>query len=172
MALMLVAYFVSFIALVCCRLDKQVPTNYGLLLVFTVCTSWMVAVACKRTEPMIVLEAAVLTLSVTIAITFYAFTTDKDFTVFGPLLHIFGFVFCTAGLLLALFGFHMGLLWSVVGVILFSFYLLFDTQMIMGGDKKRYQFDEDSYILASVTLYLDIINIFLYILEILNESNK
>ena len=42
--------------------------------------------------------------------------------------------------------------------------------MIMGGDNKRYQFDEDSYILASVTLYLDIINIFLYILQILDEK--
>ena len=44
--------------------------------------------------------------------------------------------------------------------------------MKMGGDKKRYQFDEDSYILAAVTLYLDIINIFLYILEILAEADK
>ena len=87
----------------------------------------MVAIVCKKTQPMIVLEAAVLTLSVTFAITWFAFTSNQDFTVFGPLLHIFGFVFCTAGIFLSLFGFHMGLLWSVVGVILFSFYLLFDT---------------------------------------------
>ena len=127
MILIIVAYFVSFIALVCCRLDKLVPTNYALLGTFTFCTSWMVAVACKRTQPIIVLEAATLTFSVTFAITVYAMTTKTDFTVFGPLLHICGFVFCTAGMLLAIFGVHMGLLWSVLGVILFSFYLLFDT---------------------------------------------
>ena len=40
----------------------------------------------------------------------------------------------------------------------------------MGGDNKRYQFDEDSYILAAVALYLDIINLFLYILEILDDN--
>ena len=41
----------------------------------------------------------------------------------------------------------------------------------MGGDKTNFQYDEDSYILAAVALYLDIINIFLYVLEILNKSD-
>ena len=170
MGLNIAAYFISFIALICCKLDKRVPVNYILLAVFTFSMSWMVGVCCMRTNPVTVVEAACLTLSVTIAITVYAFTTSTDFTIFGPILFIVGFVFCTAGILMAVFGYHPGLLWSVLGVLLFSFYLLFDTQMIMGGDKKRYQFDEDSYILAAVTLYLDIINIFLYILEILNEK--
>ena len=170
--LVVVLYFLSMIALVCCGLDKKVPTNYSLLGVFTVCTSWMVAQACVRSKPLIVLEAATLTLAAVAGITYHAWTTSTDFTIFGPLISIFGFVFCTAGLLLSCFGYHLGLVYSVIGVILFSFYLLFDTQMIMGGDNKRqYQFDEDSYILAAVVLYLDIINIFLYILEILNEQN-
>jgi FtsH-binding integral membrane protein len=168
--LMMVLYVVSILALVCCGLDKRVPINYILLGCVTFCTAWIVATVCQRTKPLIVFEASTLTFAVTLAITVYAFTTKTDFTVFGPLLFIFGFVFTTAGILMACFGYHPGLLWSVLGVILFSFYLLFDTQMIMGGDKKRYQFDEDSYILAAVTLYLDIINIFLYILEILNDK--
>ena len=42
--------------------------------------------------------------------------------------------------------------------------------MIMGGDTKRFQFSEDSYILAAMALYMDIINIFLYILELLDEK--
>ena len=154
----------------CCRYDKKVPVNYILLGIFTVSTGILVSLACVRTDPKIVLEAACLTFAVTFAITLYAMTTTTDFTIYGPILHIFGMVFVTAGILLAAFGAHLGLLWSVIGVILFSFYLLFDTQMIMGGDKKRYQYDEDSYILASVALYLDIINIFLYILEIMNNK--
>jgi len=40
--------------------------------------------------------------------------------------------------------------------------------MIVGGKNKQcHRIEEDSYILASVLLYLDIINLFLYILEIL-----
>ena len=98
-----------------------------LLGVFTFCTSWTVAIVCVRTQPLIVLEAACLTFSVTIAITIFAMTTDQDFTIFGPILHIFGLVFCTAGIFLALFGYHTGLFYASIGVLLFSFYLLFDT---------------------------------------------
>ena len=83
---------------------------------------------------------------------------------------IVGFVFCTAGLLFSVFGYNPGLIWSVFGVLLFSAYLLFNTQMIMGGDKKRHQFDEDSYILAAISLYIDILNIFIYLLKILREK--
>ena len=41
--------------------------------------------------------------------------------------------------------------------------------MIMGGKHKTHSFDEEDYILAAVILYLDIIQMFLYILEILNR---
>ena len=130
----------------------------------------MVSVVCIKTNHLIVLEAACLTLTVVLAITYYAMTTTTDFTLYGPVLTIISWVVCVAGMLYSVFGYHKSLLWSVGGVILFSFYLLFDTQMIMGGDNKRYQFDEDSYILAAVAIYLDIINLFLYILEILDDG--
>lgn len=117
----------SVCTLVCCGVDKKVPVNFFLLGVITFSMSWMVAVVCIRTTPVIVFEAALLTFAVTLAITVYAFTTSTDFTIFAPILFILGFVFCTAGALMHLFGYHPGLLWSVLGVILFSFYLLFDT---------------------------------------------
>lgn len=163
-------YIASICGLACCGLDKTVPLNYSLLAVFTFCVSWIVSASCMHIQPIIVLEAACLTATVVVAITLYAFTTKTDFTVFGPLIYIFGLVFAVAGLLMSAFGYTHNLLYCSIGAIFFSFYLLFDTQMIMGGDSKRYQFDEDSYILAAVTLYLDIINIFLYILEILDEN--
>ena len=123
----MIGYIASICGLVCCHLDKKVPTNYLLLSIFTFCTSWVVASVCTMTKPLIVLEAAGLTFAMTVAITIYAITTKKDFTIYGPLLFTFFFIFCTAGFFLAIFGFQMGLLWSVIGVILFSFYLLVDT---------------------------------------------
>lgn len=127
MIIMIVGYIASICTLVCCGVDKKVPVNYLLLGVVTFCMSWLVACICTKTDPKIVFEASLLTLAVTLAITVYAFTTTTDFTIFGPILFIFGFVFCTAGMLMSCFGYHPGLLWSVIGVILFSFYLLFDT---------------------------------------------
>ena len=165
-----VGYLVSTVALTCFRQDKKVPVNYILLSIFTLSMTWIVGAQCLMNDPIVVLEAASLTLSVTVAITLYAMTTKQDFTIYGPVLMIVSFVFTTAGLLFFMFGYNPGLIWSVFGVLLFSAYLLFNTQMIMGGDKKRYQYDEDSYILAAISLYIDILNIFMYLLQILKDK--
>lgn len=117
----------SICALVCCRLDQKVPVNYILLFVFTVCESWLVASICQRTDPKIVLEAAALTTAMVLAITIYAMTTKSDFTMCGPLLYICVLVFAVMGVFIGCLGFRMGLLYSVIGVILFSFYLIHDT---------------------------------------------
>jgi protein lifeguard len=60
------------------------------------------------------------------------------------------------------------LIYAYLAVILFSFYLLYDTQLIMGG--KRYTIDIDDYIMAAMILYLDIINIFLQLLKIFGNK--
>jgi FtsH-binding integral membrane protein len=44
--------------------------------------------------------------------------------------------------------------------------------MIIGGKNRRYTIEEDSHILAAIALYLDIINLFLYILEILGKMKS
>lgn len=56
-------------------------------------------------------------------------------------------------------------LYNVLGLILYSFYLIYDTQLIMGG--KRYGLSLDDYVVAAIIIYLDIIMIFLYILSLL-----
>jgi FtsH-binding integral membrane protein len=48
-------------------------------------------------------------------------------------------------------------------------YLVFDTQLMMGG-KHRYSLSPEEYIFAALNLYLDIINLFLYILSIIGMS--
>lgn len=41
--------------------------------------------------------------------------------------------------------------------------------MIVGG--KRFEISEEDYIFAALTLYLDIVNLFLFILRILRHVN-
>ena len=57
-----------------------------------------------------------------------------------------------------------------LGVLLFSFYIIWDTQMIMGG-KNKLSFEPDEYILAALILYVDIIQLFLYILSLVQGSD-
>jgi FtsH-binding integral membrane protein len=77
-------------------------------------------------HPLIVAEAACLTASMVVAITIYAATTKTDFTMCGPIFYIFFLVFITAIILGFLFGFVSHLAYCCFGVVLFSFYLIWD----------------------------------------------
>jgi len=57
-------------------------------------------------------------------------------------------------------------IYALFGTLLFSMYLVYDTNMLI----TKHSVDE--YIWASVELYLDMINLFLYILELLNRSQR
>ena len=170
MMITLVTYISSICALVCCGQHNNYPTNYGLLGVFTLSVSYIVAFATLHYQPLIVAEAACLTAAMVVAITIYAATTKTDFSIFGPIFHVFFFITFMGILLGVICGFVSHLAYCCFGVVLFSFYLLWDVQMIIGGKNTKYKFDEDSHVLAAIVLYLDIINIFLYILEILGRK--
>lgn len=63
----------------------------------------------------------------------------------------------------------MTLVYASLGALLFSFYLIYDTQMMIGGSHK-YSISPEEYIFAALNLYLDVVNIFLYILTIIGAS--
>lgn len=55
--------------------------------------------------------------------------------------------------------------WSVIGLMLSSLYVIFDLVIIMDGGISM-----DDYILGALTLYLDVINMFLHILALFAEK--
>merc|ERR1719235_2086474 len=57
-----------------------------------------------------------------------------------------------------------------LAVFVFSIYLLYDIQLVMGG--KRVQIGPDEYVFAALNIYTDIIMIFLYILQIIGIANR
>lgn len=57
----------------------------------------------------------------------------------------------------------------ILGAGLFSLYLAHHTRLIVGGKSAKYQMNEKDYILGAMTLYSDIVDIFLYILRLLGE---
>ena len=118
-------------------------------------------------EPVIVFEAAALTLAIVAAITVFAHTTKNDFTIFGPVMMIVFFILLTVQLFAIMFGPRLNFVYTAIAAFFSSFYLLYDTQLILSGTSdahRQYKIDEESYILAAMILYLDIIQLFLYIL--------
>ena len=57
-----------------------------------------------------------------------------------------------------------------IGALIFSLYLVYDTQLMMGG-KHKYSLSPEEYIFASLNLYLDIVNIFIYILSLFGDRS-
>lgn len=107
--------------------------------------------------------AGALTFTVTVALTLYAFYTKTDFTTCGGFLFVCVLVLIVGGILAAIIRNEwLGLGLSILGTIVFGLYLIMDTQMIIG--KNQNMFSIDDYIMAAMNLYLDIINLFLYIL--------
>ena len=62
---------------------------------------------------------------------------------------------------------YMQMVYGGAGAILFSFYLVYDTQMMMGGSHK-YSISPEEYVFAAIAIYLDILTLFLRILRIMS----
>ena len=76
-----------------------------------------------------VLAAAIMTLGITLAITYYALTTETDFTMYGGALFICSMALMLFGLGAYFFGAKTGivnLIYCTFGVILYGFYLIYD----------------------------------------------
>jgi protein lifeguard len=58
------------------------------------------------------------------------------------------------------------LLISIIAAILFTAFLIYDLQMLMGGGAREVSPDE--YIFAAANIYLDIVQIFLNVLNIVS----
>lgn len=172
----LVASFSALIMLVCCieSLGRRYPHNYALLSVFTLGQGFNLATYCTMMDAEVILVAAGMTAVITLALSVFACQTKIDFTGSGA--YLYAALWC-----LILFGFVINFGWApagaakiylLIGVLIFSMYLVYDTQVIVGGEHKTYQISMDDYVLAALIIYLDIINLFILLLQLLNGGRR
>lgn len=165
------------ITLICCKsVARKVPTNYIILGIWTFCESWMVATCASFYDPTTVFIAASLTAAVTCALTVYACTTKTDFTFCGGMLFAGTCLMFFLGIFFLIFGMGdynstsfkvINILYCGLGVFIYSIYLIYDTQLVMG--KFGIEYNIEDYIVAAMMIYIDIIQLFLYILRILGN---
>ena len=160
--LAIISIFTCIIMLTCCGFHRSVPANYILTLIFTLSEAYLVSIICARYDPATVMTATFMTASIVVGLTLYAVFTKTDFTACGGILLCVLISFAFFGLFSIFFGFYLKIVYCTLGVILFGIYLVFDTQMIVGNKSRAYS--REDYILAAINLYLDIIQIFVYIL--------
>ena len=167
-----VGTIVFMIMIVCC-FGRLVPVNYILLVAFTFCESYMVAGMTIAYDPNTVILAGLATALTTVSLTIYALRTTVKIEVFAALSFVVYFAMfpiLIIGLLMGLGGMYT--LYCMLGVILYSLFLIMDTIMICGGKSLGgvSNVSYDDYIMAAMMLYLDIIMLFVYILKLLGNK--
>ena len=167
----MVTTFVSLISLFCCC-RKKFPLNMIMLTVFTVSMSYVVGIVCLQYYVMgigyIVAEAFALTSLIFIMLTLYALQTKVDMNylslaLFTVMMVMFWwFILCF--FCFPSFSFYQ--VYCVLGVVLMALLIVYDTKL----NQEFLSYDE--YVLGAVNLYLDFINMFLFILNLLSGGRE
>jgi hypothetical protein len=147
---------------------KSYPMNLIFLAGFTGLEAYSISVIVSFYQSRIILQAVLLTAGIFAALTLFACQTKYDFTSWMP--YLFGGLWALIlfGFMAAFFPYNstVELAYSGIAAFIFSGYILVDTQLIM----RHYHVEEE--IAAAISLYLDIINLFLAILRILNSQQN
>ncbi|XP_034031181.1 protein lifeguard 1 isoform X2 [Thalassophryne amazonica] len=136
---MMVVVLVLIVALSCCdSLRRQVPLNFIALSLFTIAEGLMLGSVTVYFDAEAVLWAVGATALVSFAMSLFAMQSK--------FLHI---------------------VYACLGTLVFSLYLVFDTQLILGGKHRKYSVSPEEYVFAALNLYLDIVTLFLLLLQLI-----
>lgn len=121
----------------------------------------LIYIAVLQAGTVVIYQAAMLTIAMFAGISAVAFTSKRDFSFLRNIIIIGGFI--SLGLIVvgAIFGFNLGLWFSVGMVILASATILYQTS------KLKDSYTTDQYVGASLQLFASIMLLFWYILRIL-----
>ncbi|KAJ7987989.1 hypothetical protein DPEC_G00318970 [Dallia pectoralis] len=145
----------------------QHPINLYLLAAFTLLEAISVATAVTFYEYGIVLQAFFLTAAVFLGLTAYTFQSKRDFSKLGAGLFAGLWILVIAGFIKLFFqNDTLELVFACAGALLFCLFIIYDTHVLM------HQLSPEEHVLASINLYLDIVNLFLHILRMLDSMKK
>lgn len=166
------ATLIPLLCVMCClyAAKNDYPVNYYLLLAFTFLMSCNVGYVCAVYQAQglggVIVQAFGTTAAIFLGLTFYVLVSKQNFGWMGSLLTMslmgliavqsLGFFFPSL---------MQNPLYPFVGSVVFSGYIIYDTWKI------EQVFGPDDYIVAAIELYLDIINLFLYILQLLSSRD-
>ncbi|VDL77088.1 unnamed protein product [Nippostrongylus brasiliensis] len=163
------------IALMCVTsLRRSYPANLIALGIFTLAAGYMTMAITSAYTVQSVLLALCITTGSCAAIIVFAIFAKRDLTSLIGLAYVFGTTLMFFGItaMIACFAFNVTFLYTVyaaLGALLSMLYLAIDIQLLMGG--RRFALSQEEYVFASMQIFLDILNIFLFILQIFGKSN-
>ena len=161
----------TFVPLILSQVSRNsFPQNIGFVFLFTFAMGLyqapFVAMA-ERASPGIALQAGLLTFAAFGTLTAYAFFSRRDFSAWGSFLTTGVIVLLVVLVIMGFTGSSAGYTWVAgIGVLIFSGLLVFDTW------RMRNVYGPDDYVMAAVSIYLDLLNMFMFILSLLSGGRK
>ena len=165
------ATFILMLVLGCSEsVARSHPLNLILLLAFTLMESVLIGFISLAYKTDTLFIAALITALVVFGLTMFSLQTKIDFTGAGTYLCVLVFILMGFGIVSLVVRSHfMSIMYAAMGAGLFSMYLVFDTQLMLGG-KHKYAISPEDYVLASLNLYVDVVNLFLMVLNLVRAS--
>ncbi|KAL6100606.1 tmbim1 [Pungitius sinensis] len=165
-----VVYFIVYCILVCCKGPRRrFPWNLLLLGIFTLALSYMTGTISSYYETKAVFLAMGITALVCIAVTVFSFQTKVDFTSCGGLLCVASVALMIIGVVTAVvLSFQyvpwLHMLYAAIGAIVYTLFLVYNTQLLIGN--RELAISPEEHIYGALSLYIDIVHIFLFILQV------
>ena len=162
--------FTTTIPILCCCPKMYMKKYTGIILytLFSLSSAYLFGIMSIYVKTVILLFSILITFSTVITLILYAIITKSDFTENSPyfmvgLISLIVFV----GLNLYIQSKTFEITIALLGSVLFSCFIIYDIQLIIGNKHISFNFKKNDYILAAMSLYLDIINFFVYMLRCL-----
>jgi len=146
------------------------PANIGLVFLFTFIEGVAISpiiYLIGRDQPGVIGQAGFLTATTFFGLTAYAWLSRRDFSAWGSFFFVGLLVLVVTSLLNLFFQNQTASLWIAgASVLVFSGLLIYDTWRL------RNSFGPNDYVMAAVTIYLDLLNMFMAILTLLGGRRR
>jgi len=168
--LAMIVNIIVLIMIVCLEsVRRKHPVNLICLAIFTFTMSLLLGAASSLMDSNVVLSAVAITTVLVTALCIYAVQTKYDYTAAGGVAITFVMILLVLSVCsFSMPGFVDSLPISCLCAVIGCFFLIYDMQSIVGGNRAE-QLDPEEYVFAALTLYVDVVRIFIYVLRIVQK---
>ena len=166
-------FFTMFVCLCCEDLLRKSPSKYIIYSLFVLAVSYSLGITSLYIRSDILYISIIITTGTTTSLILYSFIATRDFTEYYT--YLVAIFMCLIFIGIVNIFFNNTIIQIVIsggGALFFACFIVFDMQMILGQKHIKYKYSIDDFILAAMSLYLDVINMFLYIIQFLTLTSS
>ena len=166
-------FLTMFVCLCCEDLLRKSPSKYIIYSLFVLAVSYSLGIISLYIRGDILYISIIITTGTTTSLILYSFIATTDFTEYYT--YVVAIFMCLIFIGIVNIFFNNTIIQIIIsggGALIFACFIVFDMQMILGQKHIKYKYSIDDFILAAMSLYLDVINMFLYIIQFLTLTSS